>query len=223
VVSRGARGAWRELVDGVNLVSGSLTSQVREIARVTTAVAKGDLSKTIDIEVRGEVEELKTTINTMVGQLSSFAAEVTRVSLEVGSEGRLGGQARVQGVSGVWRELTQSVNVMAENLTLQVRNIADVSAAIARSGYGSTSRHRGPQGPGAEPRPDRSRSGRDRDTAPASWHSTALRLKTRVFLPDEPGGKPADRRRAGSYSSGFSQMNSRSLKQGWSNQSLPGV
>jgi CheY-like chemotaxis protein/HAMP domain-containing protein len=131
VVSRGARGAWRELVDGVNLVSGSLTSQVREIARVTTAVAKGDLSKTIDIDVRGEVQELKTTINTMVGQLSSFAAEVTRVSLEVGSEGRLGGQARVQGVSGVWRELTQSVNVMAENLTLQVRNIADVSAAIA--------------------------------------------------------------------------------------------
>jgi HAMP domain-containing protein/CheY-like chemotaxis protein len=131
VQSRGARGAWRDLAEGVNLVAGSLTSQVREIARVTTAVAKGDLSKTIDIEVRGEVQELKTTINTMVSQLSSFAAEVTRVAMEVGSEGRLGGQARVQGVSGVWRELTQSVNVMAENLTNQVRNIAEVSAAIA--------------------------------------------------------------------------------------------
>jgi len=131
VQARGARGAWRDLADGVNLVAGSLTSQVREIGRVTTAVAKGDLSKTIDIEVRGEVQELKTTINTMVSQLSSFAAEVTRVALEVGSEGRLGGQAKVQGVSGVWRELTQSVNVMAENLTQQVRNIADVSAAIA--------------------------------------------------------------------------------------------
>jgi HAMP domain-containing protein/CheY-like chemotaxis protein len=131
VQARGARGAWRDLAEGVNLVAGSLTSQVREIGRVTTAVAKGDLSKTIDIEVRGEVQELKTTINTMVSQLSSFAAEVTRVALEVGSEGRLGGQAKVQGVSGVWRELTQSVNVMAENLTLQVRNIADVSAAIA--------------------------------------------------------------------------------------------
>jgi HAMP domain-containing protein/CheY-like chemotaxis protein/signal transduction histidine kinase len=131
VQARGARGAWRDLAEGVNLVAGSLTSQVREIGRVTTAVAKGDLSKTIDIEVRGEVQELKTTINTMVSQLSSFAAEVTRVALEVGSEGRLGGQAKVQGVSGVWRELTQSVNVMAENLTQQVRNIADVSAAIA--------------------------------------------------------------------------------------------
>jgi HAMP domain-containing protein/CheY-like chemotaxis protein len=131
VQARGARGAWRDLAEGVNMVAGSLTSQVREIGRVTTAVAKGDLSKTIDIEVRGEVQELKTTINTMVSQLSSFAAEVTRVALEVGSEGRLGGQAKVQGVSGVWRELTQSVNVMAENLTQQVRNIADVSAAIA--------------------------------------------------------------------------------------------
>ena len=131
VQSRGARGAWRDFADGVNLVATSLTSQVREIARVTTAVAKGDLSKTIDIEVRGEVQELKTTINTMVGQLGSFAAEVTRVAQEVGSEGRLGGQARVQGVSGVWREVTQSFNVMAENLTLQVRNIAEVSAAIA--------------------------------------------------------------------------------------------
>ena len=131
VVSRGTRGAWRDLADGVNLVAGSLTSQVREIARVTTAVANGDLSKTIDIEVRGEVLELKTTINTMVRQLSSFSDEVTRVALEVGSEGRLGGQARVQGVSGVWRDLTQSFNVMADNLTQQVRNIADVSAAIA--------------------------------------------------------------------------------------------
>jgi CheY-like chemotaxis protein/HAMP domain-containing protein/signal transduction histidine kinase len=131
VQPRGARGAWRDFAESVNLVATSLTSQVREIARVTTAVAKGDLTKTVDIEVRGEVQELKTTINTMVSQLSSFAAEVTRVAQEVGSEGRLGGQARVQGVSGVWRELTQSFNVMAENLTLQVRNIAEVSAAIA--------------------------------------------------------------------------------------------
>ena len=109
----------------------NLTAQVREIARVTTAVAQGDLTKTINIEVQGEVQELKHTINTMVGQLSAFADEVTRVAREVGTEGVLGGQAQVRGVSGIWRELTENVNSMANNLTQQVRNIAEVSTAIA--------------------------------------------------------------------------------------------
>ncbi len=124
-------GTWKELTDSVNLMASNLTSQVREIARVTTAVAQGDLTKTVNIEVKGEILELKNTINTMVGQLSSFTEEVTRVAREVGTEGRLGGQAQVRGVSGVWRELTENVNSMANNLTLQVRNIAEVSTAIA--------------------------------------------------------------------------------------------
>jgi HAMP domain-containing protein/signal transduction histidine kinase/DNA-binding response OmpR family regulator len=127
----GVSGTWRELTEAVNSMAANLTSQVREIARVTTAVAQGDLGKTINIEVRGEILELKNTINTMVGQLGSFADEVTRVAREVGTEGILGGQARVRGVSGVWRELTENVNSMANNLTLQVRNIAEVSTAIA--------------------------------------------------------------------------------------------
>jgi HAMP domain-containing protein/signal transduction histidine kinase/CheY-like chemotaxis protein len=127
----GASGAWRDLTEAVNSMAANLTSQVREIARVTTAVAQGDLGKTINIEVRGEILELKNTINTMVGQLGSFADEVTRVAREVGNEGILGGQARVHGVSGVWRELTENVNSMANNLTLQVRNIAEVATAIA--------------------------------------------------------------------------------------------
>ena len=127
----GVSGTWRELTEAVNSMAANLTSQVREIARVTTAVAQGDLGKTINIEVRGEILELKNTINTMVGQLSSFADEVTRVAREVGNEGILGGQARVRGVSGVWRELTENVNSMANNLTLQVRNIAEVATAIA--------------------------------------------------------------------------------------------
>jgi HAMP domain-containing protein/CheY-like chemotaxis protein/signal transduction histidine kinase len=129
---REATGAWRELGNAVNLMAANLTAQLREIARVTTAVAQGDLSKTIEIEVRGEILELKHTINTMVGQLRSFADEVTRVAREVGTEGILGGQARVRGVSGVWRDLTENVNSMADNLTTQVRNIAEVSTAIAR-------------------------------------------------------------------------------------------
>ncbi len=128
---RAVGGAWKDLTDSVNLMATNLTSQVREIARVTTAVAQGDLTKTVNIEVRGEVLELKHTINTMVEQLGSFADEVTRVAREVGSEGILGGQARVKGVSGVWRELTENVNSMANNLTGQVRNIAEVSTAIA--------------------------------------------------------------------------------------------
>ncbi len=134
----GVSGAWKELTDGVNLMSSNLTAQVREIARVTTAVAQGDLTKTVSIEVRGELLELKHTINTMVSQLSSFAAEVTRVAREVGTQGILGGQAQVRGVSGVWRELTESVNSMANNLTLQVRNIADVSTAIAAGDLSKT-------------------------------------------------------------------------------------
>ncbi len=127
----GVSGAWKELTDSVNLMASNLTAQVREIARVTTAVAQGDLTKTVNMEVKGEILELKNTINTMVDQLGSFADEVTRVAREVGSEGILGGQARVRGVSGVWEELTDNVNLMASNLTSQVRNIAEVSTAIA--------------------------------------------------------------------------------------------
>jgi HAMP domain-containing protein/CheY-like chemotaxis protein/signal transduction histidine kinase len=128
---RGVAGVWKELTDSVNLMASNLTAQVREIARVTTSVASGDLTKTVNIDAKGEILELKNTINTMVDQLSSFAAEVTRVAREVGTEGVLGGQAQVRGVSGVWRELTQNVNSMASNLTSQVRNIAEVSTAIA--------------------------------------------------------------------------------------------
>src|SRR5690554_2499372 len=128
---QGNSGMWREVTDSVNLMASNLTAQVREIARVTTAVAQGDLTKTINVEVKGEIEQLKHTINTMVGQLSAFADEVTRVAREVGTDGILGGQAQVRGVSGVWRELTENVNSMANNLTLQVRNIAEVSRAIA--------------------------------------------------------------------------------------------
>ena len=112
-------------------MAGNLTSQVRNIAEVTTAVAAGDLSKKITVDVKGEISELKNTINTMVDQLRSFAAEVTRVAREVGTEGKLGGQADVQGVAGTWKDLTDSVNSMASNLTSQVRNIADVTKAVA--------------------------------------------------------------------------------------------
>src|SRR5688500_13341239 len=128
---RGVSGVWKELTDSVNLMASNLTAQVREIARVTTAVAQGDLGKTVNIDAKGEILELKNTINTMVDQLGSFASEVTRVAREVGTEGVLGGQAQVRGVSGVWRELTQNVNSMANNLTSQVRNIAEVATAIA--------------------------------------------------------------------------------------------
>jgi len=127
----GVAGTWKDLTDSVNAMAGNLTAQVRNIADVTTAVAMGDLSKKITVEVRGEILELKNTINTMVDQLRAFAAEVTRVAREVGSEGKLGGQADVQGVSGTWRDLTDSVNYMASNLTAQVRNIADVTTAVA--------------------------------------------------------------------------------------------
>src|SRR5882724_9432956 len=121
---RGVSGTWKSLTESVNAMASNLTSQVRNIAQVTTAVANGDLTKKIDVDAQGEILELKTTINTMVDQLSSFAAEVTRVAREVGTEGKLGGQAQVKGVSGTWRDLTDSVNFMASNLTSQVRNIA---------------------------------------------------------------------------------------------------
>jgi HAMP domain-containing protein/signal transduction histidine kinase/CheY-like chemotaxis protein len=128
----GVAGTWADLTDNVNLMAANLTGQVRNIADVTTAVAKGDLSKKITVEVKGEILELKNTINTMVDQLNGFASEVTRVAREVGSEGKLGGQAKVEGVAGTWADLTDSVNLMAGNLTAQVRNIADVTTAVAR-------------------------------------------------------------------------------------------
>ncbi len=128
---RGVAGTWRDLTDSVNSMAGNLTAQVRNIADVTTAVAKGDLSRKITVDVRGEILELKNTINTMVDQLSAFASEVTRVAREVGSEGKLGGQADVPGVAGTWKDLTDSVNFMAGNLTAQVRNIAEVTTAVA--------------------------------------------------------------------------------------------
>jgi HAMP domain-containing protein/signal transduction histidine kinase/DNA-binding response OmpR family regulator len=128
----GVAGTWKDLTDSVNTMAESLTLQVRDIAQVTTAVANGDLTQKITVDVRGELLELKNTVNTMVDQLSSFAAEVTRVAREVGTEGRLGGQAEVEGVSGTWRGLTENVNSMASNLTGQVRNIAQVATAVAR-------------------------------------------------------------------------------------------
>ncbi|RZI83890.1 MAG: HAMP domain-containing protein, partial [Rubrivivax sp.] len=128
---RGVSGTWKDLTDNVNFMAGNLTSQVRNIADVTKAVAAGDLSKKITVDVKGEILELKATVNTMVDQLRSFAAEVTRVAREVGTEGKLGGQADVQGVAGTWKDLTESVNFMAGNLTSQVRNIADVTKAVA--------------------------------------------------------------------------------------------
>jgi HAMP domain-containing protein/CheY-like chemotaxis protein/signal transduction histidine kinase len=127
----GVAGTWKDLTDSVNAMCGNLTDQVRNIAQVTTAVARGDLSRKITVDVRGEILELKDTINTMVDQLNSFASEVTRVAREVGTEGKLGGQAQVPGVAGTWKDLTDSVNFMASNLTAQVRNIADVATAIA--------------------------------------------------------------------------------------------
>ena len=129
---KGVAGTWKDLTDSVNSMASNLTAQVRNIAEVTTAVANGDLSRKITVDVRGEILDLKSTINTMVDQLSSFGSEVTRVAREVGTEGKLGGQALVKGVGGVWKDLTDSVNFMAGNLTSQVRNIAQVTTAVAR-------------------------------------------------------------------------------------------
>src|SRR6266850_590647 len=129
---RGVAGTWKDLTDNVNFMAANLTGQVRNIAEVTTAVAKGDLSKKITVDVKGEILELKNTINTMVDQLNTFASEVTRVAREVGTEGKLGGQAQVPGVAGTWKDLTDNVNAMAANLTGQVRNIAEVTTAVAK-------------------------------------------------------------------------------------------
>src|SRR5207247_2241543 len=125
-------GTWKDLTDSVNMMAGNLTAQVRNIAEVATAIAKGDLSQKMTVDVKGEILELKNTLNTMVDQLRSFASEVTRVAREVGTEGKLGGQAIVPGVAGTWKDLTDSVNAMATNLTAQVRNIATVTTAVAR-------------------------------------------------------------------------------------------
>ncbi|MFF4229946.1 HAMP domain-containing protein [Streptomyces sp. NPDC001820] len=133
---RGVSGVWKDLTDNVNFMASNLTSQVRNIAQVTTAVANGDLSQKITVDAKGEILELKSTINTMVDQLSAFADEVTRVAREVGTEGNLGGRAQVRGVSGVWKDLTENVNFMADNLTSQVRNIALVSTAVAQGDLG---------------------------------------------------------------------------------------
>src|ERR1041384_2820418 len=130
-VVHGVDGTWKDLTDSVNKMADNLTNQVRNIAEVTIAVAKGDLSKKITVDVLGEMLELKETMNTMVDQLNSFASEVTRVAREVGTDGKLGGQADVKGVSGTWKDLTDNVNSMASNLTGQVRNIADVTTAVA--------------------------------------------------------------------------------------------
>ena len=129
---KGVGGVWKDLTDNVNSMAANLTGQVRNIAEVTTAVAKGDLSKKITVDVRGEILELKSTINTMVDQLNAFAGEVSRVAREVGTDGKLGGQAQVVGVGGVWKDLTDNVNSMAANLTGQVRNIAEVTTAVAK-------------------------------------------------------------------------------------------
>src|SRR5207248_653991 len=127
----GVSGTWKALTDNVNFMANNLTGQVRNIAEVTTAVANGDLSKQITVDVSGEVLELKNTVNTIAERLSAFADEVTRVAREVGTEGKLGGQAQVKGVSGTWKDLTDNVNTLAGNLTSQVRNIAEVTTAVA--------------------------------------------------------------------------------------------
>ena len=138
----GVAGTWKDLTDSVNSMASNLTAQVRNIAEVSTAIARGDLSKKITVDVRGEIAELKDTINTMVDQLNAFAGEVTRVAREVGTEGKLGGQAMVRGVAGTWKDLTDCVNSMASNLTGQVRNIAEVATAVARGDL-SPQDHRG--------------------------------------------------------------------------------
>src|SRR5213079_1092790 len=128
---KGVGGTWKDLTDSVNYMASNLTSQVRNIAQVTTAVAKGDLSKKITVDVKGDILELKSTINTLVDQLNAFSGEVTRVAREVGTDGKLGGQAQVLGVAGVWRDLTDNVNLLAGQLTSQIRNIAEVTTAVA--------------------------------------------------------------------------------------------
>src|SRR5262249_47184776 len=128
----GVAGTWKDLTDNVNGLASNLTSQVRNIAEVTTAVARGDLSRKITLDVKGEIVELRDTITTMVDQLTGFASEVSRVAREVGTQGKLGGQALVPGIAGTWKDLTDNVNSMASNLTGQVRNIAEVTTAVAK-------------------------------------------------------------------------------------------
>src|SRR5207253_3042142 len=128
---KGVAGTWKDLTDNVNLMASNLTVQLRDVSKVSTAIATGDLTQKITVDVRGEILQFIDVINTMVDQLSSFASEVTRVAREVGTEGQLGGQAQVKGVAGTWKDLTVSVNFMAGNLTAQVRNIADVTTAVA--------------------------------------------------------------------------------------------
>src|ERR671933_337531 len=135
---RGVAGTWKDLTDNVNLMAGNLTAQVRNIAEVATAIASGDLSKKSTADVKGEILELKNTVNIMVDQLNSFASEVTRVAREVGTEGKLGVQAEVKGVAGTWKDLTDSVNFMAGSLTAQVRNIAEVTTAVANGDLSKT-------------------------------------------------------------------------------------
>src|SRR4051794_5695606 len=128
---RGVAGTWKDLTDSVNFMASNLTVQLREFSKVATAIASGDLTQKITVDVRGEILQIKNVINTMVDQLSSFAAEVTRVAREVGTEGKLGGYAEVRGLAGTWKDLTDNVNFMAGNLTSQVRNIAEVTTAVA--------------------------------------------------------------------------------------------
>src|SRR5207237_318370 len=128
---KGVAGTWKDLTDNVNFMASNLTVQLRNVSKVATAIANGDLTQKVTVDVRGEILQSKNVINTMVDQLSSFAAEVTRVAREVGTEGKLGGQADVKGVAGTWKDLTDSVNSMAGNLTAQVRNIAEVTTAVA--------------------------------------------------------------------------------------------
>ena len=191
----GVSGTWKDLTENVNLLAGNLTSQVRAIADVTTAVAKGDLSQKITVEAKGEVAQLAGTINTMVDQLSTFAAEVTRVAREVGTEGQLGGQAQVEGVSGMWKDLTDNVNQLPFALTTQLRAIADVSTAVTSGRPDPLDRRRGDGrglGPQGQHQPDDRQPARDDR---AERRPGLAELEPRALLRDAPGpARPEDRR-----------------------------
>ena len=189
---RGVSGVWKELTESVNRMAGNLTAQVRNIAEVTIAVANGDLSKKITVDVRGEILQLKEAINTMVDQLRSFASEVTRVAREVGTEGRLGGQAVVPGAGGTWKDLTDSVNAMASNLTAQVRNIAAVTTAVAaRRPLAKDHRRRERRDPRAEG--NHQHDGRPVERLLVGSHSRGPRGRHRRRA-RRPGGRPGSRR-----------------------------
>ncbi len=199
---RGVSGVWKDLTDNVNFMASNLTSQVRNIAQVTTAVADGDLSKKIDVDARGEILELKTTINTMVDQLSAFADEVTRVAREVGTEGRLGGQAEVSDVSGTWQRLTESVNGLASNLTTQVRAIAAVASAVAEGDLTQSiavrGARRGRRAQGQH-QPDGGQPARDHQRQPPAGlaeHQPGPDLGPDAGPPRPAPGGPADHERA---------------------------